>query len=71
MVDSNTTVYGGNEYGISSHLHIFTSLKCNIFRASFLYPITDTDSTQLKFFKVETLLNNAFKPDKRQHSFYT
>ena len=27
MVYSNTTVYGGNEYGISGHLHIFTFLK--------------------------------------------
>ena len=25
MAYSNTTVYGGNEYGISGHLHIFTS----------------------------------------------
>ena len=27
MAYSKTTVYGGNEYGKSSHLSIFTSLK--------------------------------------------
>ena len=50
---SNTTVYGGNEYGISGHLdsftflkHLIMLLKCNFFRASFLLPITDTDSMQ-------------------------
>ena len=52
MVYSNTTVYGGNQYGISGHLHIFTFLKhlmllkCNFFRASFLHPIADTVSMQ-------------------------
>ena len=53
LAHSNTTVCGGNEYGISGHLHIFTFskylimlLKCNFFRASFLHPITDTDSMQ-------------------------
>ena len=57
---------GGNDYGISGHLYIFAFLKrliillrCNVFRASLLHPITDTGSMQ--FFKVETLLNNAFK----------
>ena len=63
---------GRNEYGISGHLPIFAFLKhlmlllrCNSFRASFLYLIKDTDSMyrdmQLRyFFRVKTLLNNAF-----------
>ena len=40
-----------NEYGKSGHLSFFTSLKHvmmllkgNIFRASFIHPIKDTDS---------------------------
>ena len=47
----NTTVYGGIEYGKSGHLYTLTSLKhlmmllkCNLFRASFLHHIIDTDS---------------------------
>ena len=44
------------------HLIIIMPLKWNFKpRASFVYPITDTDSMQLRVFKVETLLNNAFK----------
>ena len=45
-----TAVYGGNEYGKSGHLSIFTSLKnfvafeVQFFRASFVYPIKDTDN---------------------------
>ena len=48
---SNTAVYGGNEYGKSVHLSIFTLLKhlmmllkYNFFRASCLHLIKDTDS---------------------------
>ena len=63
---------GENEYCISGHLHIFKFLKhINalevqiFFRASFLHPITDTDSMQGHAaqinFKVEILLNNIFK----------
>ena len=65
---------GGNEYGESGHLSIFTLLKhlmmllkYKFFRASFLHLTKDTDSMyigpimQLRFFlKVKTLLNNAF-----------
>ena len=62
---------GGNEYGKSGHLSMFTSLKhlmmllkCKFFRASFVHLIKGTDcmsghAAQI-FFKVETLLNNAF-----------
>ena len=56
---------GRNEYDISGHLHIFTFLRRNFFRASFLHLIKDTDiacrDMQLRFFKVKTLLNDAFK----------
>ena len=48
---SNTVVYGGNEYGESGHLTIFTLLKhlmmllkYKFFGASFLHLIKDTDS---------------------------
>ena len=65
MVYSNTVVYGGNEYGESGHLSIFTHLKHLMmlleffffFRASYLHHITDTDSMQghaAQIFKVET-----------------
>ena len=38
---------GENDYGISGHLHTFAFLKhLTFFRASFLHPITDTDSIQ-------------------------
>ena len=63
-----------NECGKSGHLSIFTSLKhlmillkCKFFRASLLHFIKDTYSMytdmqlNLCFFKVETLLNDAFK----------
>ena len=41
-------------------------LRCNIFRASYVHLIKDTDSMycrdmQVRFLKVKTLLNNAFK----------
>ena len=63
---------GRNEYGISGHLHIIAFLKhlmvllrCNFFRASF-YTLSKTllvcsPDMQLRFLKVKTLLNNAFK----------
>ena len=63
---------GGNEYGESGHLFIFTLLKhlmmllkYNFFRASFLHLTKDTDRLVCRpcssdFFKVKTLLNNAF-----------
>ena len=62
---------GGNECGKSGHLSIFTSLKhlmmllkCYFFRTSF-YTLSKTliacRAMQLRFFKGETLLNNAFK----------
>ena len=45
---------GGNEYGESGHLTIFTLLKhlmmllkYNVFRASFLHLIKDTDAAQI------------------------
>ena len=51
MVHSNTAVCGENEYGKSSHMSIFTSLKhlmvllkCIFVKASFLNHIKDTDS---------------------------
>ena len=61
---------GGNEYGKSSHLSIFTSLKhlmvllkCNFSGLNF-YTLPKTlmalRAMQLNFFKVETCLNNAF-----------
>ena len=53
MIYSKTAVYGGNEYGKSGHLSIFTSfkhlmmiLKC-FFRASLLYLIKNTDSIKI------------------------
>ena len=46
MVYSNTIVYGGNEYGVSVTCIYFYFLKHISFRASFLHPITDTDSMQ-------------------------
>ena len=75
MVYSNTTVYEGNKYCISGHLHIFTFwsahlimlLKCNFFQGFIFTPITDIDSMQGHaaqiIFKVETLLNNAFNQE--------
>ena len=43
-------------------------LRCNIFRASYVHLIKDTDTgsmycrdMQVRFLKVKTLLNNAFK----------
>ena len=62
---------GRNEYGISGHLHIFAFLKhlmvllrCN-FSGLHFYTLSKTltacrDIAQI-FFKVKTLLNNAFK----------
>ena len=49
MVYSNTAVYGGNEYGKSGHLSIFSLLRqwcfwSFFFSASFLHIIKDTDS---------------------------
>ena len=37
---------GKDEYGESGHLSIFTLLKYNFFRASFLHLIKDTDSME-------------------------
>ena len=64
---------GENEYGESGHLSIFTLLKhlmmllkYNFFRASFLHlpkTLIACRDMQLKFFKVKTLLNNAFNID--------
>ena len=75
MVYSNTIVYGGNEYGKSSHLSICTSLKqlmvlwkCNIFRASFWHLIKDTNSIKGQAPQVETL-NNAFNPLKTRFEY--
>ena len=39
-------------------------LKYKFFKASFLHFTKDTDTMQLKFFKVKTLLNNAFNLDQ-------
>ena len=61
---------GGNEYGKSGHLSIFVFFKAfndafevQFFRASF-YTLSKTliacRAMQLRFLKVETLLNNAF-----------
>ena len=63
---------GRNEYGISGHLHIFTYLKhlivllrCNFFAGLHFYTLSKTliacRDMQLRFLKVKTLLNNAFK----------
>ena len=49
---SNTALYGGNEYGKSGHLSIFTFFKALndafevqfFFRASFLHLTKDTDN---------------------------
>ena len=61
---------GENENGKSGHLSIFTSLKQLImllkgnFSRALFYTLSKTLITcrpmQLRFFKVETLLNNAF-----------
>ena len=62
---------GRNEYGISGHLHIFAFLKhlmvllrCN-FSGLHFYTLSKTliacRDMQFRFFKVKTLLNNAFK----------
>ena len=62
---------GGNEYGESGHLTIFTllkhlmmPLKYNFLSGLHLHLIKDTDSIcramQLRILKVETLLNIAF-----------
>ena len=69
MVYSNTAVYmGGNEYGKSGHLSMFTALKHLMMLLKeqhfqyfiFIYTLSKTLITcrdmQLKFFKVETLL---------------
>ena len=70
MVYSNTAICGGNEYGKSGHLYIFVSLKqlvmllkCTFSGVHFaLYHWqVESRSLYLKIFKVETLLNNAFK----------
>ena len=49
MVYSNTVVYGGNEYGKSSHLSIFPSLKqlmvllkCTFFSGLHFYTLLNT-----------------------------
>ena len=62
---------GRNEYGISGHLHIFTCLKylimllrCNFSEFHFYTQsqmLAACRAVQLRCFKVETLLNNAFK----------
>ena len=44
MVYSNTAVYGGNEYGKSNHLSIFTSLKHLTMFLKTLHLIRDADS---------------------------
>ena len=60
---------GGNEHGISGHLHIFAFLKhlimllrFNLFRASFLHLITDTGSMQghaAQIFKSENIVKQC------------
>ena len=65
-----TAVCGGNVYGISRHVYIFTSLKhlMMLFGCSFsglhFYTISQTQVTfgtsQLRFFKVKSLLTNVF-----------
>ena len=77
---SITAVYGENEYGKSGHLSIFTIsmhlmmlLKYTFFRASFLHPTKDTAACRamhLIFFKVETLLNNAFNEIKKKKKIF-
>ena len=72
-VYSITTVYipGGNEYGISGHLHIFAFLKHLImllrckFSVLHLYTLSQTHGSMQghaaqNFLKWKTLLNNAF-----------
>ena len=64
-----------NEYGESGHLSIFTILKHLImmllkqFSGLHFYTLSKTLITfravQLKLFKVETLLNNAFKASSK------
>ena len=81
MVYSNTTVYGGNKYDISGHLHIFTILKhfmllkCSFFRVLYVYTLSQTVTAyramQLRFFKVETMLNNYFKEADQLFSLNT
>ena len=46
--------------------HLMMLLRCNFFSISFVHLIIDTDSMtctamQLRFFKVKTLLTNAFE----------
>ena len=63
---------GRNEYGISGHLHIFAffealngAFEVQFFSGLHFYTSSKTLITcrcmQLRFFKVKTLLNNAFK----------
>ena len=59
---------GGNEYGKSGHLSIFTLLKhllmllkYNFFSGLHFYTLSETLIACRAIFKVETLLNNAFK----------
>ena len=64
---------GENKYGQSGHLSIFSFLKhlkmllkCNFFRASCVLLIKDIDSMYghvAQIFKVEILLDNAFKKE--------
>ena len=61
---------GRNEFGVSGHLSVFTFLKhfmmllkCNFFSVLHFYTLSKTlmaTYVALIFFKVETLLNNAF-----------
>ena len=57
---------GGNEYGNSSHMSIFTSLVLLMHNLSgfHIYALSKTmiarRAMQLRFLKVKTLLNNAF-----------
>ena len=64
---------GKNEYGESGHLsiltllkHLMMLLKYNFFSGLNFYTLPKTliacRAMQLRFFKVKTLLNNAFNP---------
>ena len=75
MVYSNTAVYGGNEYGKSSHLfycHFFEALydafEVHFFQELHFYTLSKTliayRAMQLRFVKEETLLNNTFNVSK-------
>ena len=49
---------------VTCYFHSFEALndafEVHIFSGLHFYPLPDTDSMQLRFFKVKTLLNDAF-----------